>query len=268
MRNRYTRPGRLKELPPFQELPPAQGARSHTGHLTLFDLTLDGDGITLAATRCIDSQDKIQDACRMGRRLVICLEDYVIVHPADTDDVAIDSELERIDDPWFAGLHTVFPVDDSRCVISASAPDAILLLDIKQRRVVWRWRVPADRYGRNYELTDLMSVQDHHIANDLQLAHLNCAFPDGDGGFWISTLGQGDIAHVSASGAYELLATGFVGCHGLRYSQELSCLYFSDSCNGRLISIGHDRVAKTIGTVESYWLHDAQHLAGDILCCV
>ena len=74
-----------------------------------------------------------------------------------------------------------------------------------------------------------MSVQDHHIANDIQLGHLNCAYPDGHGGFWVSTLGQGDIGHVMPNGDYELIASGFVGCHGIRYSDELGYLYFSDS---------------------------------------
>jgi hypothetical protein len=74
--------------------------------------------------------------------------------------------VERIDDPWFAGLHIVFPVDNADCVISASGPDAVLLLDLNLRRVVWRWRLPADRYGCDYELTDSMSVQDHYIANE------------------------------------------------------------------------------------------------------
>jgi hypothetical protein len=266
LRDRYQRLGRLHDLPPFEELPPAHKARSYSGRLTLFDLTIDGNGINLAASRCIDSDYKLNHACRLGDKLVLCLEDYVVVVPANRGAIGSNSEsaVERIDDRWFASLQTVFPIDHAHCVISASAPDALMVLDLIRRRVVWRWRVPADRYGRNYELTDTMSLQDHFIANDLQLAHLNCAYPDGRGGFWISTLGQGDIAHVAANGDYELIASGFVGCHGVRYSPELDLLYFSDSCAGRLISIGTDRVPRVIATVDSRWLHDAQHLAGDI----
>jgi hypothetical protein len=266
LRDRYQRPGRLDALPPFEKLPPAREARSYSGHLTLFDLTIDINGISLTATRCIDSRHKIQHACRMDDKLVICLEDYVAVLAVSPEPIGSDPEhrARRIDDPWFGCLHTAFPVDATHCVISASASDAILLLDMTQGRVVWRWRVPADRYGRNYELTEHMSVQDHFIANDIQLAHLNCAVPDGSGGFWISTLGQGDIGHVSANGDYEVIASGFVGCHGIRHSRELDCLYFADSCTGRLISIGADRLPRVIGAVDSLWLHDAQHLAGGI----
>ena len=267
LRDRYQHPGRLHGLPPFEELRPAHEARSYSGRLTLFDLTIDGEGVNLNATRCIDSDHKLNHACRLEDKLVVCLEDFVVVLPADAD--AAGGDPERIDDPWFASLQTVFPVDHGHCVISASAPDALMVFDLMCRRVVWRWRVPADRYGRNYELTESMSVQDHFIANDIQLTHLNCAFPDGRGGFWISTLGQGDIGHVADDGSYELIASGFVGCHGVRYWPERDCLYFSDSCAGRLISIGADRVPRVIGTVDSCWLHDAQHLAGDIfLLCL
>ncbi len=267
---RYHRPGRLDELPSFAELPPSQEARSFSGRLTLFNLTINGSGIWLAPIRCIDSQHKIQHASEVGDSLVVCLEDYLIVLADErSPQKSTEHRLQRIDDPWFAGLHTVFPVDQQRCIVSASAPDAILLVNLAESRVEWRWRVPADRYGRNYELNEATSVQDHHIANDIQLAHLNSAFPDGSGGFWISTLGQGDIAHLSAHGRYDVIASGFVGCHGLRYSRERECLYFSDSCTGRLIEIGADRDCKTVGAVDSRWLHDAQHLAGDIfLLCL
>jgi hypothetical protein len=261
----------LNALPPFEELRPASEARSYSGRLTLVDLTIDSNGIQLTATRCIDSEHKIGSACRLDDKLVVCLEDYVVVLPAGTDAAESSPEhrVERIDDPWFASLQTIFPVDHTHCVISASAPDALMVLDLVRRRVVWRWRVPADPYGRNYDLTDTMSVHDHFIANDIQLAHLNCAFPDGSGGFWISTLAQGDIGHVSANGDYEVIASGFVGCHGIRRSRELDCLYFSDSCSGRLIGIGVDRVPRVMGVVDSRWLHDAQHLAGDIFAlCV
>ena len=272
LRNRYARPRRFDALPPFEELPPCREARSHSGHLTLFDLSFTAEEISLTSTRCIDSEFKIQHVCRAGDRLVICLEDYVLALPDASAKLGGDAEhlqIERIDDPWFAGLHTVFPVDASRCIISASGPDALLLLDLAQSRVIWRWRLPADRYGRNYELTDQMSVHEHYIHNDIQLAHLNCAFPDDRGGFWISTLGQGDIGHVKPDGSYNVIASGFVGCHGIRYSQDRGSLYFSDTCTGRLIGIGEDCVPRTIGAVESLWLHDVQHLAGDIfVLCV
>jgi hypothetical protein len=265
--NRYHRIGRLDALPAFEDLPSALEARSYSGRLTLFDLTFTADEISLTATRCIDSQDKIQHAGVANGKLVICMENYLLVLANSNARLGGDAEpgqIERIDDPWFSGLHTVFAADESHCVVSASAPDAVLLLDIKRRQIVRRWRLPPEPYGRNYDLTDQMSVHAHHIYNDIQLGHLNCAFPDGQGGFWISTLGQGDIGHVKTNGDYELIASGFVGCHGIRYSDELGCLYFSDSCTGRLIAIGSDRRPQVIGRVNSRWLHDAQHLAANI----
>lgn len=265
LRERYRRSDRLTGLPEFEELPSAEQARAYSGRLTLFDLTVDESGIHFTATRCIDSEHKVNHACKMGDQLVVCLDDYLAVLPASLNLFEDRGRrIERIDDPWFAGLQMIFPVDDTHCVISASAPDALMLLDLPQRRVVRRWRVPAERYGRNYELTETMSVHDHFIANDMQLTHLNCAYPDGRGGFWISTLAQGDIGYVAADGAYEVVASGFVGCHGIRDSRELDCLYFSDSCTGHLIGIGADRAPRVIGTVDSRWLHDAQHLAGDL----
>ena len=117
---------------------------------------------------------------------------------------------------------------------------------------------------KKLRLSENMSVRDHFITNGLQLALLNCAYPDGRGGFWIYTLAQGDIGHVATDGAYEFIASGFVGCHGVRYSRELDPLYFSDACAGRLVGIGDDPVPRVIGAIDSHWLHDAQHLADGI----
>jgi hypothetical protein len=266
LRERYQRPGRLEGLPPFEELPSAEESRSYSGRLTLFDLILDSDGVHFVPTRCIDSELKANHVSRVENDLVVCCDDCVFVVSANCEVGAGD--IERIDDPWFAGLQMVFPIDNTRCVVSASAPDALMVLDLVQRRVVHRWRVPAENYGRNYNLTDTMSVHDHYIANDMQLTHLNCAYPDGSGGFWISTLAQGDIGHVAADGTYDRMASGFIGCHGVRYSKELGVLYFSDSCTGRLIGLDAARAPRTLGSVDSRWLHDSQHLAGDlfILC--
>jgi hypothetical protein len=101
---------------------------------------------------------------------------------------------------------------------------------------------------------------EHYIPNDFQLGHLNCAAPDGQGGAFVSALGQGDIAHVSAAGDFELLATGFIGCHGIRFATEHDLLYFCDSCSGRLMRVeGSQRVTPLFET-GSLWLHDAVHL--------
>ena len=272
LRERYACPGRLDALPPFAELKPARNFRSYSGRLTFFEVMIGQNYIDCRITRCLDSYHKIQHAHTVNGKLVVCYEDYLLVLPsvnAALDPVASEHEIVRIDDPWFAGLHTVFPWGPDCCLVSASAPDAVLLVDLVTRKVVERWRLPPEIYGRNYELTPEMSVHAHYIDNDIQLGHLNCAFPDDRGGFWLSTLGQGDVGHVRPDGAYERLLSGFVGCHGIRYSDELNCLYFVDSCSGRLMSIDDSRATLVLGSVNSCWLHDAQHLAGSLfLLCL
>ena len=186
-------------------------------------MAVDGSAARVTARRCIDSHFKIQHANLVGRRLVLCFENFLAVlptvhEPVDNVDLRPGSPW-RIDDPWFNGLHTVFPVSDDVCIVSSSSADAVLWVDLRSRKVIRRWRLPADIYGFNYDLTPSMSVVEHFIHNDIQLAHLNCAFPDGRGGCYVSTLFQGDIGHVDQDGRYSLLARGQVGCHGVRLAE-------------------------------------------------
>jgi hypothetical protein len=236
--------------------------------MTLLDMAIDGREVCATARRCIDSRFKIQHASYVGKRLVLCFEDFLCVIPDHPDSVTgIDlrhgSEW-RIDDNWFGGLHTVFPVDDDTCIVSSSAADAVLWVDLLRRRVVRRWRLPADIYGINYELTPEMCVSDHYIPNDMQLAHLNCAYPDGNGGCYISTLIQGDIGHVAFDGKYTLRARGYIGCHGVRVSGHGEYVYFTDSCNGRLMQLSPRGDAAEMHRVDSQWLHDTEQVDGGV----
>jgi hypothetical protein len=267
MVERYSDPNRLRNLPPFDELPPPP-THLYSGGLSLLDLAIDRDGINLLAVRSVESTFKIQHATVVGTRLVLCFENFLAVLPANNAplnslDVSPGSPC-RIDDNWFSGLHTVFPVNDDICLVSSSGADAVLWVDLRSRKVIKRWRLPAGIYGVNYELTPAMSVSRHYIYNEIQLGHLNCAYPDGKGGCYISTLAQGDIGHVDEDGRYSLLARGYVGCHGVRVARNGRDIYFSDSCGGRLMRLEPDGSVHAWRTVNSRWLHDVEQVDSDL----
>jgi hypothetical protein len=264
---RYSDPNRLRDLPPFETLSSQQSHHLYSGGLTLLDLAIGGEATHTIARQCIDSRFKIQHATYVGKHLVLCFEDFLCVvgseEPVNRIDLRPGSDC-RIDDNWFGGLHTVFPVDDHTCIVSSSAADAVLWTNVESRKVIRRWRLPANVYGVNYELTPDMSVADHFIPNDMQLAHLNCAYPDAEDGCYISTLIQGDIGHVDRYGNYSLMDRGHVGCHGVRLSHGGDYVYFTDSCNGRLMRICPGEKAEQMQRVESRWLHDAEQVEGDL----
>jgi hypothetical protein len=130
--------------------------------------------------------------------------------------------------------------------------------------VIRRWRLPENIYGFNYDLTPSMSVVDHFIHNDIQLGHLNCAYPDGRGGCYVSTLFQGDIGHVDQNGRYSLLARGQVGCHGVRVGQNGRDIYFADSCGGRLMQVEPGGGVRELWNTDSRWLHDVEQVEADL----
>jgi WD40 repeat protein len=231
-------------------------------------LAIDRDGVNMTAVRSVDSPFKIQHAAVVGSRLVLCFENFLAVIPTagaplESLDLRPGSKY-RIDDNWFSGLHTVFPANDDVCLVSSSGADAVLWVDLRTRKVIRRWRLPSDIYGVNYELTPAMSVSRHYIHNEIQLGHLNCAYPDGREGCYISTLAQGDIGHVDEDERYSLLARGYVGCHGVRLAHTVRDLYFSDSCSGRLMRFDADGNVRQWRCVDSRWLHDVEQADSDL----
>jgi len=265
-------PARLQNLPPFEDLPPCQ-SNLYSGGLSILEVSVRHGSTEVVARRCIDSRFKVQHASIVGRGLVLCFENFLAVLPSVHEPVE-DIDLRpgspwRIDDPWFSGLHTVFPVNDEVCLVSSSGADAALWVDLAGRKVIRRWRLPAEIYGRNYDLTPAMSTVDHYIHNDLQLGHLNCAYPDGQGGCYVSTLFQGDVAHVDQSGRYTLLARGQVGCHGVRLAGNGRDVDFADSCGGRLMRVDPGGEAIELWDVGSRWLHDVVQVGAQLyLCCL
>ncbi len=267
LKQRHSDPCRLHRLPRFEELPSLRNQQLYSGGMTSLELVLEGDVAQVIAGRCIDSRFKLQHASIVGQRLVLCFEDFLAVFP-DIEYRFTEADLGlgsrwRIDDNWFGGLHTVFAVNDDVCIVSSAGADAVLWVDLNSGTVIRRWRLPGELYGRNYELTPDMSVVDHYIHNDIQLGHLNCAYPDGRGGCFISTLIQGDIGHVDQDGKYSLLDRGHVGCHGARLSQNGQDVYFADSCDGRLMRIKPGGAVE-LHRVDSLWLHDVEEIARDL----
>ena len=264
LRERYVAADRLRDLPPFESLPPNRAP--YHGLLTVFRIGLSETGITSRVLQHYVSAEKIMHAASVGDQVVVCFDAGVATfsrrRDADSVGVVPDSG-ERIADPWFGGLHTVIPVDGRTCLLSSAGADAALWLDIVGKEVTRRWRLPSTRYGANYVLGESTWLAEHYISNDKQLGHVNCAAPDGRGGAFISVLGQGDIGHVDPSGGYELIASGYVGCHGVRYDVNAGLLYFCDSCGGTLMQVEGTAVNTLVDT-GSRWLHDGVHLAGGL----
>jgi len=273
---RYAGHTRVGDLPEFTDLT-AAGTRSYAGGVSVLRVSIEDSTADIQMLGHAASDDKIAAANVVGQTLVLCLEDRLLVLPwsdaaALGDRGAIQDALEApprtIIDPWFAGLHTIVPVDRSTALVSASGPDAVLWVDIPSGRVTRRWRLPSDLYGTNYEITATSSVHDHYIHNDLQLGHLNSATPLGRDQALITTLGQGDVGIVDADGGYRRIHHGSIGCHGVRVDSR-GRVYLSDSTSGQLRMLvpragGEEWAwARSVWDGESRWLHDALEVAPD-----
>jgi hypothetical protein len=123
--------------------------------------------------------------------------------------------------------------------------------------------LPEAIYGTNYPLSREHSVVEHFIPNDLQLTHLNCAYP-WRGGILISTLIQGAVGWFDPAGEYRELMRGYVGCHGAKVDRRNDRIFFSDSCLGVIVFLDAEyRVADRV-LLGSTWLHDAEQIEGSL----
>ena len=261
LRERWGKPGRLEIVRPFDTLP--SHAAPYYGLLSVFRIELSARGATGRILHHYISSEKVVHAAVMGTRIVVAFDDGVGIFGRRGKSECFDLDLDsgrRLTDPWFGGLHTVVPVDDTTCLLSSSGADAVMWLDTSSGSVIRRWRLPEDLYGVNYDLDTTTWLAEHYVPNELQLGHLNCAAPDGHGGVFVSALGPGDIGHLSASGEYQRLATGYVGCHGVRFAPKRNLLYFSDSCSGRLMQVNGPNRVTTLFETGSLWLHDSVQL--------
>ena len=247
---------RLPPKVPFEALTHAREFSPWKGSVTVWGLCDDGRQLPELLAYFEPTAYKPQQVLWYRERLwLLGLEQLEV----------FDSELRlirRLEDPWLSVEHTVFPDERGRLVASCSASDAILFIDPHTYTVMDFARVPESIYGHNYHLKREDSVVEHYLHNDLQLAHLNCAWP-WRGGVLITTLIQGAIGWFDSDKHYHELLRGYVGCHGIRTNQEGN-LYFCDSCAGTVVVLSPELKVLQEYPTGSKWLHDAQQITREL----
>lgn len=291
---RFGAPGRLAALPPFEELPPPEPL--YGGAVSFFGVEVAADGgekdprdskdikdkgrkgpgggMALRPLGWFRDREKVQHVALLGEAdLLLGYEQRVErwrlpapVAELPGIDLRSASRVWRAEHPHLAALHTVAPLPGGRrALLSSSAADAVLVLDLATGAVERTLRLPAELYGHNYELSAGRDLRRHFIGDEAQTTHVNAAWPTPDGRrAVVSTLIQGAIGELDLeSGGYRELTRGFVGCHGARVSAEGE-VYFADSTAGCLVFLDADgRIARRFG-VRSRWLHDVQQIGGPV----
>jgi hypothetical protein len=289
LNRRFADPGRLRELPPFADLPPPRAL--YSGAVSFYRVLAEdgedgeggeggegGDGIPLlrrVRLECVGrlrSRDRIQHVALLdaGELLVgyeYRLERWRLRAPLDRLRrlTAADREMVwRCEHPHLAGLHTVEPLGNGRAALSCASPDAVLVCDLEGGKVEATLRLPAALYGQGYELGATTDLRRHAIPDEAQATHVNAAHRAGGSRVVVSTLIQGAIGLLDlASGGYDEISRGYVGCHGARLSADGE-VYFADSPAGALTFLtASGRIARRFA-VGSRWLHDAQQIAGSV----
>ena len=271
---RYAAPDRLDDLPPFESLPPMSSSHA-AGSLSALRVSVSGDAKTVQ----VDDLGFVREPHRPQQVAILNDREWVVGYEDDAELWRLDrplADLERLSwdvvqrqrvfkHPHLPGLHTVMPLDGDRVVLSSSAPDAALVLNVRSGEVETTLRMPAEIYGHNYDLTPDMDLSRHYIGNDLQTTHINSASPTGGGSrVVVSTLIQGAIGIFDVSdGGYREVTRGFVGCHAARVNDE-GHIYFADSCGGALIELDEDGGVRRRFETGSSWLHDVLQIAGPI----
>ena len=246
---RYASPDRLQNLPAFEELDEFR-SNTYTGNITLWeckDIAREAPSFLMF----IEGDYKAQHAIVKDGQLIVCGLTFLEVVDLRT------RESRRISDPWFQDGHTVFPGSNGEVVVSCASSDSVLVFDLESGSLRKRLRVPEDLYGFNYTFNSETDVRQHHIPNDYQLAHPNCAYPFNDG-FLVSGLIHGSIGLFEKDGCYREITRGYIGCHGVRTRSDLDGVYFADSCNGSLVEMDWEGRIMRKFTVDSLWLHDVQ----------
>jgi len=256
---RFGDPDRLLRLPPFEGLPPPEPL--YSGATSFYRLSEDGGRLRCEPLASFKSRDKVQHVAFLTEaELLVGYERRMELRRFP------GFSLERVyEHPHLAGLHTVAPLPGGRALLSCSEADAVLVLDLASGDVEKTLRMPASLYGHNYDLTPEMDLREHAIGDEQQTTHVNAAHPvDGEGRAVVSTLIQGAVGVFDlASGVYEEITRGFVGCHGARVSEE-GKVYFADSPAGHLVFLDREgRIARRFDT-GSRWLHDVQQLRGSL----
>jgi hypothetical protein len=261
---RFGDPERLRGLPPFESLPPAEVL--YSGAVS-FHRVLAGEGrVRLESLGKVRSRDRIQDIALLSADDLLVgfenrLERWRLRVPNTFAEIEV---VWRFEHPHLVGLHTVEPLAEDRVALACSTPDAVLILDLARgvvERTLW---MPSALYGKGYELSEADDLRRHAIPDEAQTTHVNAAHRAGGSRLVVSTLIQGAIGCFDlASGTYEEICRGFTGCHGARMSAEGE-VYFADSAAGRLVFLTPEgRIARCFAT-GSRWLHDVQQIAGSV----
>lgn len=261
---RYTDPERLYNLPEFHTLPPAQYAETTQTALMEISVEKSRNNYFISPRNFMlhdNSQPGLKvmtHACYLKDGLAVLYDERLEVF-----DSWNGKRIREYSYHFMHGSHTVYPVDDSRLLLSASSLDGFFIVNIHSGEVERKFRVPKALYGENYPLTSEQDTRVNYIHNDLQLAHLNSAYPCRNGSVLISTLIQGDIAIVSENNDYDLMRRGFVGAHNARESENGE-IYFSDSCNGNLVLLSGNKEIKQRFDFNSKWLHDCIQIENEL----
>lgn len=273
---RYSDPSRLDNLPLFEDLPSEKSyGRDYHGSVSFFKFHRNAQELVdISFVGNIRSRrGKIQHTVLVGERKLLvcyesCLEVWKFRDPVHLSEriTSSDYSVERqFKCKYFSGLHTVYPLSKNRAVLSSSAADAILILNLKTGIVENIYRMPSYLYGNNYDLTPDMDMKEHYIGNDYQTTHINSAYPFNQGQqVAVSTLVQGAIGIFDLiSGNYTEITHGFIGCHGARVN-DVGQIYFADSVTGTLVILDDHGKINMRYAVASRWLHDVQQIANSI----
>lgn len=271
LRRRFGDPARLRSLPPFEELPPPEPL--YSGAASFYRVLKDGKDLRFQLLGSVRDREKIQHVSLLSKTdLLVGYEQRVERWrlPGPIGSVSWITRggctvVQRYEHPHLAGLHTVVPIAAGRAVLSCSASDAVLILDLETGEVDRTLRMPATLYGSNYDLTPERDLRRHYVGDAWQTTHLNQAFPFDKGRrILVSTLIQGAIGVFDLeTGAYGELARGFVGCHGARVNEE-GQVYFADSAAGHLVFLDDQGRVERRFDAGSRWLHDVQQIAGNV----
>lgn len=246
---RYESANRLSSLPLFDSLKPAHEYNPYLGSVSLWQFkdSHSAEPVLLAHIR--PSCYKPQHALWHDKLLWIIGTESIYVYDAEFRCVRI------ISDPWMAGGHTITQSGNGNLLTTWSASDSLITIDANSLSVCEKYRLPEVPYGSNYHLKRIDSVIDHYIHNDLQLTHINAAWPY-QGGTLVSLLIPGAIGWFDSVGNYQEIIRGFVGCHGVR-TDHAGQIYFCDSCMGTVNFINRNGELLRRVDCASRWLHDA-----------
>jgi hypothetical protein len=274
---RYEDRDRLNKLPPFEQLQPVSEQIDYTGSVSVYRVL--SNNVSDQTSFKFIGNIKGKGSARPQHvtmlnpyDLIVGYEDHLelwrfqeplnATERIKTSNYTVEKKYHH---PFFPGLHTVNPISKDHVVVSCSAPDAILILNLHSGKVEQILRMPEEFYGRNYDLTMKMDLWKHYIGNDYQTTHINSAYPMEDGRkIVVSTLIQGAIGIFDLQdNSYKEIIRGFVGCHGARVTDD-GRIYFADSVTGCLVFLDENGgISRRFG-VDSRWLHDVVQLKDQI----